>query len=275
MSPPLRLLAFGLLTVVCLLPGTAIGGLVIYDSIDVGVGPGGAHPNYDAELAQFETATSAFNVITFEGLPLGPFTNPDAPEVASSASIALGQGVVANLTGVDPAPSTGSGITSQTGDQFLGFNVTPGGSEYLRLVPFIESTPADVTFQFSQNVTSFGFAITGLGGSVPGLLQLKFTPVDGTPQDLTITGNIEGGLVFYGVSGFGQASQFTLQMSPTIAGTRDIIGIDDLRWSTAVPEPSAGLLCFIGGAAILALRFVRRSASWLSRRPPLMMIHSW
>jgi hypothetical protein len=272
MTPHPRLLAFALFLGMLLSPGIAIGQLAIYDSIDVNIGPGAAHPNYDAKVSQFESNTGAFNVITFEGLTPGPFTNPSATETPASATIALGQGVQATLTGVDPRPPAGSiyGITSDTQNQFLGFNVTPGGSQFLRVVPFLQSTPTDVTFHFSENVTSFGMAITGLGGTVPGLLELKFTPLGGTPQDLTIAGNNQGGLVFYGVSGFGQTNQFTLQMSPTIAGTRDIIGIDDLRFATVVPEPASWVLIIVGGTCALAAttgRWPRRCVSAAERSP--------
>src|SRR5262249_49521538 len=164
-----------------------------------------------------------------EGLPKGPFSNPNAPSIPATATITLGQGVSATLRSVDPRPPLPTppdtqpyvfGITSDhpdqflgynvtpggsqvlrlrplLPDQFLGYNVTPGGSQFLRLVPFLQDKPADLTFQFSKPVTAFGLAITGLGGQIPGDLHFLFTPAGGTAQDIPIAGNIRGGLVFF------------------------------------------------------------------------------
>ena len=89
---------------------------------------------------------------------------------------------------------------------------------------------------------------------MPGNLVVKYTPDGGTLQTVKVAGNAQGGLVFFGLAGLGLTSQFTLELSSTFPGTRDIISLDDLRWTTVVPEPSSFGLIGLGSAFLFLMR---------------------
>lgn len=249
-----------------LAPTAAVGQLKTYYSLDAGESPTGPRTNYNPEVKQFKGDTGAFNVITFEGLPTGPWSDPNALSAPANAKLFPGQGVKVDLNGFDPrVPSPDPkpyvyGVTSDHQDQYLGFDTTTnnGTGQFLRVVPFLQANgKADVTFEMPTPVSAFGFAVTGLGGQVPGSLHLLFQPNGGAPQDLTITGDLKGGLVFYGVTNFpGQTQYFTLEMRGVTSTVRDIIGIDDVRWA-AVPEPTSIGLLALGVVVVLAARRVR------------------
>jgi hypothetical protein len=260
----------GVLAGLALLPAPASGQPKPYSGLDAGAGPGDAHPNYTTALKAFEGATGAFSVITFDGAPAGPFSNPNAPEApATSPPISLGQGVTMVLQSVDPRPPAANpepwvfGITSdhQAANDpqtpFIGYNTSDTGNQFLRFVPYLQPSPADVTFTFSKPVSAFGMAITGYGGQIGGNLHLLFN-AGGVAEDLPLSGSTKGGLLFYGVGNLpGPVTQFTLEMRGVTSTQRDVIGIDDLRFA-AVPEPGTFALFALGTAALLG--------AWARRR---------
>ena len=240
-------------------PGPAVGGLVVYQhGQDDGVGPPPPPPNpvkTNEGLKAFTDAVGPFSTITFEGLPTGPYTNPPG---TVPPSIALGQGATAMLSGVETSPPSAYvfGISSDHPSAVLGYNTTPGGSQFLRFVPLLGTAEADLTIKFGSSVTAFGMTITGLGGRFSGQLYLHFS---GVTQDLLIVGTPNGGSQFIGVSNLPTpVGSFTLRMLGTTNTERDIISIDDVRFA-AVPEPgSAALLA--GGLAVAAFAVRRRAA---------------
>lgn len=136
----------------------------------------------------------------------------------------------------------GGSITSNPnggGSSVFGFNTTPSGRFLLELFG------GSATFTFVNPVSSFGFKLSGvqLGG-----LTVGFN--DGSAQSFAVTNN-GSGVQFFGASGFTNAvSSFTFN------ATNDIVGIDDLRFSSAtaaVPEPATWAMMllgfgFVGGA---------------------------
>lgn len=118
------------------------------------------------------------------------------------------------------------------GSSVFGFNTTPGGSYVLEL--FGQSS----TFTFTNAVSAFGFYLSGVQ-----LGNLTVSFVDGGQQSIGITNN-GSGVQFFGASGFSSAvSGFT------IGNTGDIIGVDDLRFTSAnaaVPEPSVWAMMIVG-----------------------------
>lgn len=231
-------------------------------SIDPGVSTNAPGSNYNVEEQKFIAASGAFKVITFDGTYANPYQSD------------LGQGVTVSYSSVDTHPPTGwvYGITGDTNqNQYVGFNVAANQpnfptydpslpssttNQFLRVVPLITATtppPTDVTFHFSQNIYSFGVAITGLGGSIPSKLTLGYTTNGVAQTPITIAGDSRGGLIFFGISGLGPSNDFTFQLSgATSSGLRDIIGLDNVRWSV-VPEPTSGVLMVLGLGLFLLL----------------------
>jgi hypothetical protein len=260
----------GVLAGVALLPGSATGqSQPPYYGLDAGARPHDPRPNYDAALAKFEQLPGPFSVITFDGIPTGPFSNPNAPSAPASATLSLGQGVTAVLQSVDPRPPAANpepwvfGITSDHQAQgdlqtpFIGYNTSDTGSQFLRFVPYLQSSPADLTFRFSKPVSAFGMAITGYGGQIGGDLHLLFN-AGGVAEDVPIKGSQNGGLLFIGEGNLpGPVTQFTLEMRGVTSTQRDVIGIDDLRFA-AVPEPSAAFDLVVLGSALWLAGWVRR-----------------
>lgn len=126
------------------------------------------------------------------------------------------------------------------GSSVFGFNTTPGGAYVLEL--FGEAP----TFAFTNAVSSFGFYLSGVQ---LGNLTVNF--VDGGQQSVGIN-NYQSGVQFFGASGFSSAIS-----SFSIGNSGDIIGIDDLRFTTAsaaVPEPGVWAMMILGffgmGAAL-------------------------
>ncbi len=234
----------------------------IYGGIDTGVGPGGPFPNASAAQAQFWIAlgVSAPN-ITFEG-------------VASLGS--LGPSVTASIlnSAVDSFNVSMSGL--QTTDQHtpepLGFNVTPGGNEWLKITPPFNSTSgASAVFNFSSAINAFGVWITDTQSNFPGQIRVTFN--DGTDETLLPTKNegttdsSPGGAVFYGFITDSPFTSVTINTGGTNT-TRDAWGLDDITFglaADATPEPST--LSLLGVAALLAISLKFRGKALRSVLP--------
>lgn len=129
---------------------------------------------------------------------------------------------------------TGGSITSTPdggGSSVYGYNTTPGGNFLLEL--YGESA----TFAFLNPVSSFGFKLTGVQLSN---LTIQFN--DGSFQNIAILNN-GSGAQFFGASAFTNSVT-----SLTLNSQNDIIGLDDLRFSSAaaVPEPATWALMLLG-----------------------------
>lgn len=223
-------------TLVVALAGTARSGTIAtFSGADPGAGVGASHPGSDAAASSFLAASST-SLITLESAPSGNFT-----------TLNIASGVTATLAGTDAT----SGILNDNSNSALGFNTTPGGTQFLRIVP---STTGDasVTFSFANPISAFGFYLTGAESTINGALSLRFN--DGTSQNLTISKNATAGVQFFGFTDLGATfTSITLVETGPFTSSRDIIGIDDIRFGgvlqpAAVPEPTSLVM---GGTALL------------------------
>jgi hypothetical protein len=221
------------------LAATAHAAVVTFYGADNGVGPAGPFTNAAAAAASFNAATPN-SVITFEGATL--------PNVAPGVS----------LTSVG---DVGTGIQSvdQHTPEPLGFNTTPLGTNWLKVEPGFNSAGAFWTFTFSTPISAFGAYFTDTQSNFPGPLTVSFN--DGVPQSLGVTKNDStGGILFFGFTDSGASITAVTISSGATSDTRDIFGIDDVRFGAAVaavPLPAA-LPLFATGLAGLGLLGWRR-----------------
>ena len=166
-------------------------------------------------------------------------------------------GVTMTLQNTAPSilPSFPFGISNNSPNAVLdGYNTTPGGTQFLEFVPQLGASTATLTFQFAQPISSFGANLTGVG-TAPGDLHLLFN--DGTAHDISITGSPLGGIQFLGFIDPGASiSTITFQMNNVPLTSRDVFGVDDVRY-VAVPEPSALILLGVGSVWLFARRLTR------------------
>jgi len=205
---------------------------ITFDALDAGVGPGGARPNSDAAAAAFDLAADnlgLIGLIDFEGLAIGDF-----------GTMVVAPGVTVTLSGT--AASADAGITGTAGSATLGYNTTATGANHLRVVPVFDVGTCSATFDFDRPTEFFGAYLTGLG-TANGNLHVLFE--DGTNQDLSVMGTGSGGVKFFGFTDAGKSiSQVTLELQG-VQGSRDIFGIDDVRYE--IPEPSTFAMMALAG----------------------------
>ena len=181
---------------------------------------------------------------------------------AANLPLALGLGVTATLIGTDHGPPQGYsfGVSDGPDDVLYGYNTTPGVADghHLRVVPLLNGGTTTLTFNFSAPIRAFGLDVTGLG-TTDGPLHMMFD--DGTAHDVPIIGSGAGGLQFVGVDDAGASiRQVSFQFQGVYGGSRDVFGVDDVRFINSVPEPSSLLLGALGGLALLGARRLRRGA---------------
>jgi hypothetical protein len=140
----------------------------------------------------------------------------------------------------DNTPGLGTFDTTRPGSRYAMFSAAAGA-------------PAALTFSFANPIDAFGFYVTGLGSD--GTMSLTFN--DGSPQTIAITGGTGGGFSdaqFFGVTDFGAAiASVSLNL-----GANYYVGIDDVSFSSPVPEPASIVL--LGSGLALAIRRRRHRA---------------
>ncbi|MFN7920193.1 MAG: PEP-CTERM sorting domain-containing protein [Bryobacteraceae bacterium] len=211
-------------------------------------------PNSSALQSSFLGGLSSSQTIDFESLSTGVVTNFSP---LSGVTVAL-----TNVTG------SFDSITNSS-DQFLGFNTTPAGSNFLSL-EIDETLPAPqpdlvAHFHFATPISAFGFYLTGAGTGA-GHAQLEFTDGNGlNTYPLTSTDQYpESSVIYVAVTGLnGSIQDFYFRMIADLdidnnLTIGDIVGIDDVTFqadAASTPEPSTILLAAAGGLAL-----------WLRRR---------
>jgi hypothetical protein len=224
----------------------ARAGVNVFTGTDVGAGPGSADPNAAAAAASFTTAAAAIGnvgVITFESAPVGSFS-----------SLVVAPGVT--ISGADQNGNNQQILNSPNfpGNPALdGFNTTPGGSNYVEMIG------GSLNFTFATPTQFFGAYITGVQSV---FYSDVITFSDGTSQTVNITNPdpSAGGITFVGFTDPGKLLT-SLQIYTGPQSGADYVGVDDVSYQAAVPEPGSMALCLISmvaGGVTLARR--RRAA---------------
>lgn len=191
---------------------------------DPGAGPGDPTPDSLRVAAEFDESVGTLGtvyVIDFEDLPVGPF---DALEVAPGVSV--------SQTG----STTEGGIVNGcfmncASDVRRGYNITPGGDQYLGFALNWEVGTASIDFSFDNPVQAFGAHVIGLG-TAAGDLAIEFD--DGEPRFVSLTGNAQGGSQFVGFTAPGPPiNRVSLKLRNVFGGSRDNFSIDDVRYVPA------------------------------------------
>lgn len=203
------------------------------------------HPVSGAAAASFNTAIAglgASSLITFEGLPLGAFTNLSvAPGVTINGTDYLGnKQTIRNTTNFPPGPTLD------------GYNTTPGGAY------FVEIQGNTLTFSFASPIQAFGAYFSGIQTN---FFQDTVNFNDGTSQVLNIPGtgtnSFTGALSFVGFTDAGASiSSVTINAGNGVTTGADFIGIDDVRFGpvTSVPEPVTLSIFGVGAFGAVSLR---------------------
>lgn len=228
--------------------------ITTYQATDTGVQSGSAFPNSDAEAAQFDLDSAALpganaTPITFENVAIG-----------SPSPINLGSGVTLSFV-TAPEGSYGVdcpvGITDDSTNPDNGFNTTTGGANFLRIATTAAQYPvADATFTFSSPIVSFGAFITSLDNFPYNFFTMQFN--DGSAQSIRFLGPSDAlNAQFLGFTDTaGHITSVTIQDS-NAPEYYYAIGIDDIHYATAIPEPASLSLLALGSAALLRRRYVR------------------
>jgi hypothetical protein len=207
---------------------TANAAIVTFTGLDPVANSTDPRPNSNLAAAAFDAAAGALgpeSTITFEGLPLGAFTN---------LLVTPGVNVGGPFVSIRDTPLC-------LPDRLCGYNTTAAGDQFLSMFG------QTATFTFATPISAFGFYYSGV--QEPETIQFS----DGTPQLLTMPfPSTDGGVEFFGVTDAGkQISSFTVN------ALTDIVGIDDVRFvgSRSIPEPATLALL---GLSVAALGFSRR-----------------
>ena len=206
----------------------AQAGITTFSGQDDGAPTSGPFTNSDAAASSFLTAASGFGSVyteTFEGVAVGPgptWTLPGASVTISAPALGC------NFTGVCNA----------TDGNLYGFNVTPGGANWLG---FAEGS---ATFTFDKPDNSFGFYTTGVQTVFTSSLTVTFN--DGTSETLSLPINVNGGASYFGFTDTATIASVTITNT-----SNDAWGIDNVSYnSSAVPEPSTWAMMLAGFAGL-------------------------
>lgn len=221
--------------------------IVIFTGTDLGAGPGDPHPNSDAAAANFDAAAAALgavSTITFESAPVGSFHD-----------LTVAPGVSITGTDVNNNDQVISNAPNASLPSLFGFNTTPGGTNYVNM------SGGNLVFTFAQPTQFFGAYLTGVQTN---FFSDSITFSDGTSQTITVPGtgtsSSIGEVAFVGFTDAGKSiTSITVNAGvPGDAGAGfDDIGVDDVRYQVAVPEPSSLALC-VAGASVMGYLWGRR-----------------
>jgi hypothetical protein len=222
--------------------GAQAGTITTYSAQDDGAPTTGPWPNSSAEETTFLSAASAFGPTrteTFEELTPGTG--------GGGGTFAITGGSVVLDTAY--SPPYGGVVSGNTNGNLYGFNVTPGGANWLGIAD------GSATFDFTKPTNSFGFWTTGVQSVFTSALTVTFS--DGASQTLDLPINVNGGASYFGFTDTTAISSVTITNI-----SDDAWGIDDVSFNfSAVPEPAEWALMLAGFAGLgLALRTRRRTS---------------
>ena len=241
-------LILAICAVATLVLASAVDADVIYTGVDNGVGPGGTSTNSDAAAAAFDADAGSIGtveLIDFESLTVQYFTN-----------LEIAPGVTATTTGT--VDEFGGGITNDTSfstPTILGYNTTAGGENYLRFMPEFNVGTATLTITFDTPIQAWGAYFTGLESGVSGDLYIVYD--DGSVVEHEIAGTTNGGVQFFGFTDAGMSISQIILEERNISSSRDIWGLDDMRY-TPIPEPASMLMLGALGAGLAGARKLKR-----------------
>jgi hypothetical protein len=210
--------------------GTAHAAISTFVGSDDGAPTSGPFTDSATAAASFDLVAGTFGPLTtatFEGLPVG---------YQSSFTAAPGLNVSLGVS-----DNGYSGVLDSNNGNLYGFNVTPGGSNWLGF------SGGSATLSFAGGTHAVGFYLTGVQSIFTSTITLTFN--DGTTRTLNAPVNDDGGAAYYG---FTDSKSFS---SVTISDiSDDAWGIDDVTFSgakvSAVPEPTSAALLIAGLAAL-------------------------
>jgi hypothetical protein len=215
------------------LAGAAQAAVLTYFDVDNGVAPGSPFPQSAGAAAVFVNEVGPLSLLTFEGLAAGavPSFSPAAGVTLSRTGFNYGGG----YTGVS---------TYEYGLAALGFNTTPGGTNWFG------APQGTMTFTFDTPITAWGAFLTGAESTIGPQILASFD--NGTPQQVAIPSTSAGGVQFIGITSDTAFSSITLSK---ITDSIDAWGIDDVYYTTqATPEPATAALLAAGLLGLAARR---------------------
>jgi len=224
----------------------AQAGPITYSNTDDGAPTTGPFPNSDAAQTTFLAAAATFGPVvteTFEELP----ANSGLPSGTPFAMVGGASGKL-NTPFVYPY----SGVQNVNSGNLYGFNITPGGKNWLGFAN------GSFTVSFAGTGTnSFGFFTTGVQSIFTDSIDVTF--VDGKSEDLSLPVNVNGGASYFGFTDKVAIKSVTI----TNLGN-DAWGIDDVSYNAiavkAVPEASTWAMLFLGFAGIGFLSYRRKNS---------------
>lgn len=210
---------------------------------------------------QSNAASSAFDSAT---IPSGGLVRVDFESAALGQFTSLAPSPQMTITG--SFPSGGAGARSEIRNQSLepgnarrGYNTTVGGANFNQVYG------GSQFFDFSTPIVGFGLYVSGMQNNA----TLSFN--DGVERTISFStliptgSNFNGGVWFVGFTSSGTPfSRVTISFLPVL-GEPDSLGIDDIRYITAVPEVGSSALCSAGLLLLLATRRFGRRVSGTSR----------
>ncbi|HYZ84851.1 MAG TPA: PEP-CTERM sorting domain-containing protein, partial [Bryobacteraceae bacterium] len=159
----------------------------------------------------------------------------------------------------------GGGVVNFAGDASLGYNTTPGGSQFVHATSLTGvGVGSRLTFSFDQPIQAFGVYITGANQVTPPFSPFRIQTflLNGGSRETQITASDQGGAMFVGFTDIvDPVRQVNLFSAASRGGVTDPFSIDDVSFgSTVAPEPSTLILAGLG--ALLVIDF-----AWRRRKP--------
>jgi hypothetical protein len=215
---------------------------ITFSGQDDGASSVGPWPNSAAAQAAFKAAAVSFGTVRtfdFESVPLGyytPVSNADVSIAYDSQDFGV------------PI----SGVNDSTLGGLYGFNVTPGGTNWLGFPDFETSI---IEISFTRPTHSVGAWITGVQTQFTASIEVEL--VDGTMENFFVPLNDDGGAQFFGL--VADALPFTkVIVRQTSPGAVDFFGVDDISYNV-VPEPGTWAM-MIAGFGLVGAAVRRRKA---------------